>query len=137
MNAFSRPREFAPPGRSPPASLTQLLRQVAEERGISAADLKGRARAPAIAAARQIFMARAYATGRFSLPQIGRFLKRHHTTILYGVRTHAGKEERGFAPASPQRLEQIANNDPARDARGAGIPSRGPQSECGGRGFEQ
>jgi chromosomal replication initiation ATPase DnaA len=77
--------------RPVPVTMRELLAEVAQAHGLSVAELKGRNRTRPVAVARQLFIARAYATGRYSLPQIGRFLKRHHTTILHGVRAHAAK----------------------------------------------
>ncbi len=41
--------------------------------------------------ARQHLMAELYATGRWSLPQIGNLFDCDHTTILFGIRRHVGR----------------------------------------------
>ena len=75
-------------------TMRQITTEVAAERGVSYDDLVmpdsvPGARAFAIAHPRQEAMWRMKQTGKWSLPQMGRFLGgRDHTTILAGVRAH-------------------------------------------------
>lgn len=81
-------------GYVPPVpTMREILEGVASRTGYTVEQLKGPRRPQGLAHARQLAMAEMYATGRFSLPQIGRFLgNRHHTTILHGVRAHNARE---------------------------------------------
>ena len=78
-------------------TMRQITTEVAAERGVSYADLVmpdsvPGARAFAIAHPRQEAMWRMKQTGKWSLPQMGRFLGgRDHTTILAGVRAHQAR----------------------------------------------
>ena len=75
-------------------TMRQIATDVALDRGVSFGDLimpdhVPGARAFAIAHPRQEAMWRMRQAGKWSLPQIGRFLgERDHTTILAGVRAH-------------------------------------------------
>ena len=85
-------------GRAAKAGNTTTMRQIATDvaldRGVSFGDLimpdhVPGARAFAIAHPRQEAMWRMRQAGKWSLPQIGRFLgERDHTTVLAGVRAH-------------------------------------------------
>lgn len=75
-------------------SMADIIEDVSKRRGVSVFDIKGPMRFKAINAARQEFMAEAYATGRWSMPQIGKFLGgRDHTTVLHGIRQHTARVE--------------------------------------------
>lgn len=70
-----------------PLSPAQLIiYNVALKHGLTIADIMGRRRKPNIVLARHEAMYELHATGKYSLPQIGRFMKRDHTTILHGCR---------------------------------------------------
>jgi len=75
-------------------TMAGILAEVAEQYGLTVVDLKGPARYRHIAWPRQEAMARMARCQRsdgkrvFSLPQIGRFLNRDHTTVLWGIRRH-------------------------------------------------
>lgn len=76
----------------PRPSMRAIARKVADESGYTMDDLVGPSHVRAVAHARQRAMYEIYATGFFSLPQIGRLLGgRDHTTILYGCRVHADR----------------------------------------------
>lgn len=78
------------PTPPPPITMAQILARVAEKHGLTVADLKGPRIAPRFSHPRQEAMHAMHAVGRWSLPQIGRFLGgRDHTTVLHGVRRHA------------------------------------------------
>lgn len=68
------------------AELRRMAEAFCERTGVSLMDLTGKRRERWIAHPRQDFMAEAYSTRRYSLPEIGRFLNRDHTTVLHGVR---------------------------------------------------
>lgn len=84
-------------------TMATILADVAIEHGIDVRVLKGVSRTKHVAHARQQAMAEMRATGLFSLPQIGAFLGRDHSTVLHGVRAHAkrandsGGRNRGVA----------------------------------------
>lgn len=67
-------------------SMAEIIGEVCAEFGVSEAALKSTNKTRFLCGARWQFMSRAYATGKFSLPQIGRFINRDHTTVLYGIR---------------------------------------------------
>lgn len=76
-------------------ALVELAAAVAAEHGLALGDLRGPDRTARIVLARQHFMwlARqpAFPGGapQYSLPEIGAFLYRDHTTVLHGAREHA------------------------------------------------
>lgn len=71
------------------AHLREIAREVCDIHGITMGEILGPSRVWCIAHPRQKAMAIAYATGRFSLPMLGRFFNRDHTTVLHAVRVHA------------------------------------------------
>jgi hypothetical protein len=83
----------------PPGGLVGLLSSVAADHGLSIRDLESESRRGPVVRARQEFMWRARAIRwsdgghRYSLPMIGDFLGRDHTTVLHGVRRHQGRLE--------------------------------------------
>ena len=70
----------------PPRTMAQILSEVAEQFNVSVADLKGPARFRCIVYPRQDAMWRMVNEGRWSLPQIGRFFNRDHTTVIWAWR---------------------------------------------------
>lgn len=81
--------EIDPPPRR---TMVDIATEAAHLHGLQLADLKGASRLRNIVHSRQQAMAEMYATGRFSLPQIGAFLGgRDHTTVLHGVRAHKAR----------------------------------------------
>lgn len=75
--------------RSQTPGMSQILADVAHATGVPAATIKGPTRGARAVAARYAFMAQAHATGRYSLAQIGRFVHRDHSTVVYGLKRHA------------------------------------------------
>lgn len=65
--------------------MRDIARAVAQENEITLDDILGTSRQRAVAWPRQTVMLLASEAG-FSNPQIGRFLRRDHTTVLSGVR---------------------------------------------------
>jgi len=75
-----------------PKSMADIIADVSKRTGVPVHDIKGPSRFRSIVRARHMFMTEAYETGRFSLPQIGRFLGRDHTTVLHGIRQHKSRQ---------------------------------------------
>ena len=73
-------------------SLACLIRIVANRAGITEADILGQSRLRKITEHRQFVMYLAHKRG-MSLPQIGRIMGRHHTTVLHGVRAEAARRK--------------------------------------------
>jgi chromosomal replication initiation ATPase DnaA len=61
--------------------LSNLLSSVANRNGLTVEELLERDNSPSLVKVRRQFAAEAHAKG-FSLPEIGRVLHRHHTTVL-------------------------------------------------------
>lgn len=70
-------------------TLHEFVSSAATEAGVTEAHIVGPQRTVSVTEARQRAMARAYATGRYSLPQIGRAFNRDHTTVLHAFRKAA------------------------------------------------
>jgi Bacterial dnaA protein helix-turn-helix len=64
----------------------EALRAVSTRTGVPLADILGRNRRPPIAAARHEAVWRVRLATGWSLPRLGRFFKRDHTTVLHSVR---------------------------------------------------
>lgn len=69
-------------------TLATIAERVADKHGVTVADLKGRGLSPEIVTARFEFMTAARRETDKSLAVIGRFLDRHHTTILSGLKAY-------------------------------------------------
>lgn len=86
-------------------TMASILDQIAEQYGVSVADLRGPDRTKAISTARQHAMWLMAQQPHLSLPQIGRYLNgRDHTTILHGIRQHQARLD----AESPALLERAA-----------------------------
>lgn len=78
-------------------SMREIVRRVAAARGCSVEEILGLSRERVIAWPRQEAMwhcrrvRRADGSHRYSLPQIGAFFGRDHTTVLHGVRAHTAR----------------------------------------------
>ena len=77
-----------PPRR---ATMREIAEQVARQHGLSLAHLVGPQRAQRYSRPRQEAMWRMCEAGRWSLPRIGMFFDRDHTTILHGRRAHQAR----------------------------------------------
>jgi len=76
-------------------SMAEIAAAVADQHRVSVAEIRGRGRNARLVAARQRFMAEAYAQGRWSQPTIGRWLDgRDHSTIHHGIAAHRGRAAR-------------------------------------------
>jgi chromosomal replication initiator protein len=70
-------------------TMREIAGLIAERHGLRLDELTGPAKPYRISHPRQEAYALIYATGRFSLPQIGRFFgNRDHTTVYYGIRAY-------------------------------------------------
>ncbi len=68
------------------SALEDLAFDVEWQEGVTLARMRSKVRHAEVVAARRTFSKRAVDMG-FSYPQIGRFLGKHHTTILHLART--------------------------------------------------
>lgn len=74
-------------GHAMPLTMREIAEQVADRYRLTLAELRGQSRARPVSWPRQEAMFLCYKTGRFSLPQIGRFFgDRDHTTVLHAIR---------------------------------------------------
>jgi chromosomal replication initiation ATPase DnaA len=74
--------------------LTYVTNEVATAHGLTVSALRGPKRAADLVAARHEIWARVHDEHGYSLPRIGRFFGRHHSTILSGVQKHRYLQER-------------------------------------------
>jgi chromosomal replication initiation ATPase DnaA len=74
-------------------SMSGIADQVASSHRCTIDDLKGPDRFREVVWARQEAMWRMRKTGRFTYPQIGKFLNRDHATIIHGVRAYERRLE--------------------------------------------
>jgi len=74
-----------------------IIAQTADRYGIKPSKILGRNNARVASIPRQAAMAAVQSELGYSLPRIGRIFKRHHTTVLFGIRAHEARqqEERG------------------------------------------
>ena len=94
-------------------ALPYFARIVCQKYALRIDDLKGRSRKQKLSWARQEFMALAHASGKLSMPQIGQFLGRDHTTVLWGIRAH----KRRVGVSSQRQLARDASALPAPEER--------------------
>jgi chromosomal replication initiation ATPase DnaA len=82
-------------------TLRRIAEEVCAEHGFPISRLLSDYRRQPEVRWRQEFMWRAYQTGLFSYPTIGRFLGKDHTSVVHGVRAHAERlaSEPHSAPA--------------------------------------
>lgn len=75
-----------------------LMRQVAKAYKLTVVDLCGPSRSRPICWPRQELMFLLYATGRYSYPEIGRFLGgRDHATVIHGAKAHRRRQAERMA----------------------------------------
>ena len=73
----------------PKKHVSDIIKEVSRETGVSAEEILGTRGQVHIAEARQLAMAKVYAERRdLSLTQIGRKFDRHHTTVLHAARKY-------------------------------------------------
>lgn len=93
--------------RRAPPTMASIAAEVCERHGIKVEELRGETRVRGVSWPRQEFMGRAYETGRWSYPRIGRFLSRDHTTVMHGHRRW--REREGMEPL-PKRPGSYQND---------------------------
>lgn len=74
----------------------EILKEVCRKYGFSVLDIKSMRRQGPLVRARFEFMWRAKKETKRSLPEIGRFLGKDHTTVLHGVRRFQDMIDRGI-----------------------------------------
>lgn len=78
-------------------TLAEIAQDVAEQHGVTVHDLKVRNRERRNLHPRHAFMARAYATGRFTGGQIALFLgAMDHTSVYHGIKAHYARQARSY-----------------------------------------
>lgn len=87
---MSEPRDiiWLPAYRPTPV---QIIQQVADRRRVTMTDIRGPSRVPAVAHARQEAMWELRQRTRMSMPRIGHFFDRHHTTVLWALSAHEAR----------------------------------------------
>lgn len=91
-------------------TMAEIVRDVAERHLLTPELLRGHRQGKELSAARHEAMHLMMETGRFSSPQVGRFLGgRDHTTILYGVRRHKERNAYNHGGQSTEAPSQITS----------------------------
>lgn len=85
-----RRRGLEQPVRPAPVkpSIASIVARVAEAHGVPVTQIRGDSRSVSIVNARREAMYLAYQTGAFSMPQVGHFFSRDHTTVLHAIRRY-------------------------------------------------
>lgn len=83
-------------------NMRQILADVADRYGVWTADLQGPSRRQCFVVPRHEFMYLAHKVHGYSLPHVGDFLDRDHTTILHGCEMHLCRQEPGYVPYKPR-----------------------------------
>lgn len=112
-------------GAPPPPALGRfdaLVEAVADEWGVSRAAILGESRGTAATVPRAAVMALAHGLFGYGASQIGRLIRRDHTTVLYAVRAAAARRQRD--PDFAARLDRIAARMRRRAAPIHDIPSK-------------
>ena len=74
----------------------QIKLDVAQQRGVTVKQLASPNRTRHLALARHQVMYEAYATKRFTTPQIGMWMNRDHSSVVYAVWKHAERNDLPF-----------------------------------------
>lgn len=85
-------------------TMRQIATEVAQRHGLTLEDLRGPNAAQAYARPRWEAMAIIREKTAFSLPQIGRFFNRDHTSVFHGLQRHA-------ALRCPQAMAKAVSRD--------------------------
>lgn len=91
---------------APSPVVARLVDAAAMEFGVKAGEIYGPRRLADVTEARHVVMFLAVDRHGRSLPQVGRSLARHHTTVLHGTRTTAARV--AADPAFAARVERVA-----------------------------
>lgn len=84
---------------SPVTTMADILADVAQRHELTVAELKSPEKTRKVAYARQEAMwimakvERKDGVARYSLPMIGAFLNRDHTTVIHGIRAYAARND--------------------------------------------
>lgn len=81
-----RERHYAPLDMLTPCSWRFIMDMIIAKHNVLRSDLLGRCRTDPVTKARQELMLLVYQHTAASTPQIGRYLRRDHTTVLYALR---------------------------------------------------
>lgn len=100
-----KPMYRVPQMMSAPDWAHQVIRKVAHENNLFPDELFGASRKQRVSHPRQQAFYELYITGRCSLPQIGSWFSKDHTTVLHGVRAHCERVN--------GHLADLARNDNA------------------------
>lgn len=104
------------PASPPPRILRRILSAVADASGVSEIHLLSRRRARGLARPRHIAIYLACERTAFSLPEIGRFFDRDHTSVMHGRRIVAEALEAGEGWATWLYQQSVARLDMAEAA---------------------
>lgn len=88
----------------------RIIRSVAEHYGVPVAVLVGPLRRKTLTAARQAVASAVWIETNLSLPQVGRYLHRDHTTILHSIRMTGAWPARKW-PTGLQDLKEAVYKD--------------------------
>ena len=96
----ARPEHARPMTRQVSQALQfdDLATQVETDTGVRVDELVGTSRMPVVSRARHELMARLRAAN-WSLHQIAEYLRRDHTTVMYGLKQHAKRQARAKVQA--------------------------------------
>lgn len=83
-----RASSWKPLARTTAPSMAEIVAQVAIAHGVFVGEVRGPSRDRRLVAARHEAMVQVYQTGKFSMPQVGSFFNRHHTSVLHAIRRH-------------------------------------------------
>lgn len=73
------------PAPEPTTKMGRLAKEICERHGVTAAELRGPRRYRKLTDARQEFCLRAVDELGFTMPQVGKYLNKDHTTVLHAV----------------------------------------------------
>jgi chromosomal replication initiation ATPase DnaA len=102
----------------PAGGLRHICNEVATHYEITPDELLGPSRHRRVSHPRQAFMFAArsvtWSDGkpRYSLPQIGNFLKVHHATVLFGIRQHQRRLRDAASTGASERVDETPSCDP-------------------------
>lgn len=82
-------------------NMRQIVADVADRYGVRVSDLQGPSRRQCYVVPRHEFMYLAHEIHGYSLPHVGDFLDRDHTTILHGCQMYLRRQEPGYVPYKP------------------------------------
>lgn len=75
----------------PIGAVARIMREVFEATGITAEEIRSQSRERHIVRARQLVMYAAHKTTAMSLHQIGKAVRRDHSTVMHGIRAEEAR----------------------------------------------